>query len=92
MTPYLTVFIAFLLISKTPTFSFKKISINPRLTIFILFIICVSFLSLIFFTFQTLLFFSFLYLTSIPISSLLYFNYNKKDKNQNLEVDHEDVL
>ena len=36
ITPYLMVFVAILLISKIPTYSFKKISINRSMTIFLL--------------------------------------------------------
>ena len=53
--PIFTLLIAILLISKVPTYSFKKIKIRPGLTIFILFVIGVSFVTLMFFTFETLI-------------------------------------
>ena len=60
LIPYFTVLIAFLLVSKFPTFSFKKISISPKTTIFILLGIGLVFISLLFYTFETLLIFGFI--------------------------------
>ena len=77
ITPYFTVFIAILLVSKIPTLSLKKISVSPKTTIFILLAIGIIFISLIDYTFETLLIFGFFYLISIPIS---YRNQIKKAK------------
>ena len=63
--PIFTIIIAVLLISKVPTYSFKNIKIKPALTVFILLAIGISFVTLMFFTFETLLIFSFLYILSI---------------------------
>ena len=90
--PVFTLLIAILLISKIPTYSFKKIKIRPGLTIFILFAIGVSFVTLMFFTFETLIAFSFLYLLSIPLASFTYFKNKKLNKSENLEEEHEDIL
>ena len=90
--PVFTLLIAILLISKIPTYSFKKIKIRPGLTIFILFAIGVSFVTLMFFTFETLIAFSFLYLLSIPLASFTYFKNKKLNKSDNLEEEHEDIL
>ena len=90
--PVFTLLIAILLISKIPTYSFKKIKIRPGLTIFILFAIGVSFVTLMFFTFETLIAFSFLYLLSIPLASFTYFKNKKLSKSDNLEEEHEDIL
>ena len=57
LTPYLTILIAILLVSKIPTLSLKKISISPKTTVFILLGIGITFISLLFFTFETLLLF-----------------------------------
>ena len=46
IAPYLEIFIAILLISKLPTFSFKKITIQSKMTIFILFTVGILFVSL----------------------------------------------
>ncbi len=92
ITPYFTVFIAILLVSKIPTLSLKKISVSPKTTIFILLAIGIIFIFLLDYTFETLLIFGFFYLISIPIS---YFVYNRKINKKSLETsedEHEDVL
>ena len=53
VTPYLTILISLLLVSKIPTLSFKKISISSKTTVFLLLSIGVIFISLLFFTFET---------------------------------------
>jgi CDP-diacylglycerol---serine O-phosphatidyltransferase len=90
LVPYLTIIISLLLISKIPTFSFKKISIAPKMTILILFAIGISFISLLFFTFETLLIFGLGYILTIPLAFFLY----KKNNNLKnyIEDDHEDIL
>ena len=92
LTPYFTILIAFLLVSKSPTLSLKKISISPKATAFILLGIGIIFISLLDYTFETLLVFGLVYLISIPFS---FFMYNKQNKKENLETsedEHEDVL
>ena len=90
--PIFTLIVAILLISKIPTYSFKKIKIKPTLTIFILLGIGISLITLIFFTFETLIAFSILYLLSIPIACFTY-NRNKKLVSlENTEEEHEDIL
>ena len=56
ITPYLTIFIALMLVSKVPTPSLKKISISPKTTIFLLLSVGMIFIALLFYTFKTLLF------------------------------------
>tara|TARA_Y100000591_G_C21807977_1_gene686083 strand:- start:160 stop:954 length:795 start_codon:yes stop_codon:yes gene_type:complete len=92
LTPYLMIFVSILLISKIPTFSFKRIKVKPNLTIFILLATGVSLASLIFFTFQTLFAFSFFYILSIPFSSYFYLKKQKAISERLNEEDHEDVL
>jgi CDP-diacylglycerol--serine O-phosphatidyltransferase len=95
LVPYITILISLLLISKFPTFSFKKISIQPKLTIFILFGIGISIISLIFFTFETLLLFGIGYFTIIPFAFFIYYKNNKNNKklkNDTSEEEHEDIL
>ena len=92
LIPIFTLVIAVLLISKVPTYSFKNIKIKPALTVFILLGIGVSFVTLMFFTFETLLAFSFLYILSIPMSCFTYFNQKKSIQIDNPEDEHEDVL
>ena len=90
--PFFTLIIAVLLISKVPTYSFKNIKIKPTLTVFILLGIGISFVTLMFFTFETLLAFSGLYILSIPIACLTYLNNKKTFEADNSEDEHEDVL
>ena len=90
--PYFTVLIAFLLVSKFPTFSFKKISISPKTTVFILLGIGLVFISLLFYTFETLLIFGLSYLILIPVSFFMYKKQMRKDSLESLDDDHEDVL
>ena len=91
LTPFFVVIVALLLISKIPTFSLKKIKISSQLSIFLLFGIVVTFISLIFFTFESLLIIGAVYLISIPLSYYFYKQTAKKINN-NLEEDHEDIL
>ena len=92
LTPYFTILIAILMVSKLPTLSFKKISISPKATAFILLGIGIVFISLLDYTFETLLIFGLVYLISIPISFFMYKNKNKKEILETSEDEHEDVL
>jgi len=92
VTPYLTVIIAMLLVSKIPTLSLKKISISPKITIFLLLGIGIIFIALLFYTLETLLVFGVVYLFSIPLSVVVYNNLNKKNLKKISDDDHEDIL
>ena len=92
LTPYFTILIAVLLVSKVPTLSLKKISISSGITAFILLGIGIIFISLLFYTFETLLIFSLVYLLSIPISFFMYKRKNKKETLETSDEEHEDVL
>ena len=91
-TPFLTILIALLLVSKIPTLSFKKISISSKTTIFLLLAAGLIFISLLFYTFETLLIFGIFYLFLIPISFFIFKNNQKKYSSKASEEDHEDVL
>ena len=91
-TPYLTVFIAILLVSKIPTLALKKISISPKATVFLLLGIGVVFIALLFYTLETLLIFGAVYLLSIPLSVIIYHNQNKKKLEKISDDNHEDIL
>ena len=91
-TPFFTLIIAILLVSKIPTLSLKKISISPKATGFILLGIGVIFISLMFFTFEILLIISLVYLISIPLSFFLYKKQSKRESLETSEEEHEDVL
>ncbi|MDA8688358.1 CDP-diacylglycerol--serine O-phosphatidyltransferase [Candidatus Pelagibacter bacterium] len=92
LTPYLTVLVAILLVSKIPTLALKKISISPKMTIFLLLTVGVIFIALLFYTLETLLIFGLFYLISIPISIFLYVKQNKKNLKKISNEDHEDIL
>ena len=92
LTPFLTVFIALLLVSKIPTPSLKKISISSKATIFLLLVVGLIFIALLFYTFETLLLFGLLYLSSIPISVFIFYNQKKKKLTKISDEDHEDIL
>ena len=92
ITPYLTIIVSLLLISKLPTYSFKKISIKRNMTIFLLLGVGLFFVSIIQFTFETISLGLFIYLIIIPLGIL---NYNKKSRaveNDLLDEDQQDIL
>ena len=91
-TPYFTVLIAILLVSKIPTLALKKISISPKATVFLLLGIGIIFISLLSYTFETLFAFGIVYLISIPIGILIYSKLNKKNSEKISEENHEDIL
>ena len=92
LTPFLTVLIALLLVSKIPTPSLKKISISSKTTVFLLLSAGIIFIALLFYTFETLLVFSLIYLISVPLSILIYKKQQKKYTSKIYEEDHEDIL
>ena len=92
LTPYFTVIIAILLVSKIPTLALKKISISSRATVFLLLGIGIVFIALLFYTLETLLIFGVIYLITIPVSIILYNNQNKKNLGKISDENHEDIL
>ena len=92
ITPYLTILIALLLVSKIPTLSFKKISISSKATIFLLLTVGLIFIALLFYTFETLLVFGLVYLALIPVSFLIYKKQQKIYSQKISDEDHEDIL
>ena len=92
ITPYMTVIIAFLLVSKIPTLALKKISISPKVTVFLLLGMGVIFIALLFYTLETLLIFGVVYLLSIPLSIIIYKKQNKKNLEKISYDNHEDIL
>ena len=91
-TPYFTIMIAFLLVSKVPTLSLKKISISSKATVFLLLSAGIIFIALLFYTFKTLLIFNVFYIITIPISFFLFKNQQKKYISKISDEDHEDIL
>ncbi len=92
LTPYLTITIAILLVSKIPTLALKKISISPKTTVFLLLSIGIIIIALLFYTLKTLLVFGIIYLLSIPVSIIIYNNQNKKNYKKISDEEHEDIL
>jgi CDP-diacylglycerol--serine O-phosphatidyltransferase len=76
-----------LLISKFPSYSFKKIVIQRKTTIFLLFGIILFFGLLLIYTFEVISISSIIYLFLLPIS---YFHYQKLKKNNENDKIHED--
>ena len=92
-TPILFVLISLLLISKLPTYSFKKIAVPRRLTIFLLFGVVLFFGLLLIYTYNVIVISSLLYLALIPFSIFHFQNLNKKFVNENIDnEEHEDIL
>ncbi len=92
ISPFLVVLSSVLLISKVPTFSFKKIVVQRKMTLFLLLGFGLFFVSIIQFTFETMAICCFIYLSMIPIS---IFNYRKKLKssqNDIVDEDQRDIL
>ena len=92
LTPYLTIAVAILLVSKIPTLSLKKISISPKTTVFLLLTVGIVFIALLFYTLEALLVFGITYLISIPVSIYIYSKQNRKNLKKISEEDHEDIL
>ena len=92
--PFLFVIISFLLISKFPTYSLKKIIVPRNLTIFLLFGIVLFFGLLLIYPFKIMFLFSLIYLCFIPISSMHYLKSNKIHDTVSFhdDDDHEDIL
>ena len=93
ITPLFFIATSFLLISKFPSYSFKKIVIQRKATIFLLFGIVLFFGLLLIYPFNVISISAIVYLTMLPIS---FFHYQKlKKQNEdtnNKEEDLEDVL
>ena len=84
---------SFLMISKIPTYSLKRIIIPRNSAIFLLLGIGIYLSLLIFYTFQTLFISGVIYICLIPISLFHYRKKNKKSFNPSLEEEEdEDVL
>ena len=85
---------SFLLISKFPTYSFKKIVIPRRTTIFLLFGIVLFFGLLLIYTFNVIAFSAVIYVLLLPISYLHFQKIKKKHENDKIQDDDdlEDIL
>ena len=89
LVPSIFIVVSILLISKVPTYAFKKISVKRRTTVFLVFGVVLVFVLLFMFPFQTLVAATSIYILSIPISFFHYSKLDKKNKSENL-FDHEE--
>tara|TARA_B100000035_G_scaffold310826_1_gene319316 strand:- start:209 stop:1009 length:801 start_codon:yes stop_codon:yes gene_type:complete len=89
LVPSIFVVVSILLISKMPTYAFKKISVKRKTTVFLVFGVVLAFVLLFMFPFQTLFAAASIYILSIPISFFHYSKLDKKNKSENL-FDHEE--
>ena len=87
VVPLFFILISLMLISKVPTFAFKKISIPRRMTIFALFGIVLFFGLLFIYTFKVLVICGLIYICLIPIG---YFSYQKIHKQKILNGESSD--
>ena len=88
ITSTMFILTSFLMISKVPTYSLKKITIKRSTTIFLLFSICLYFGLLIIYTFKLLFLTGIIYLTFIPVS---YFHYRKLSKREKISEHSQEV-
>ena len=88
IVPIFFIITSFLLISKFPSYSFKKIVIQRKATIFLLFGIVLFFGLLLIYPFNVISVSALIYLSMLPIS---FFHYQKlKQKNEGQNYDDED--
>ena len=87
LSPFLVILASILLISKVPTFSFKKIVVQRKMTLFLLLGFGLFFVSIIQFTYETMTICCLLYLILIPVS---IFNYRSKLRTVQKEIAEED--
>jgi len=94
IVPIFFITTSFLLISKFPTYSFKKIVIPRRTTIFLLFSIVLFFGLLLIYTFNVIAISAVIYLLLLPISLIHYQKIKKQHENDRIQDDDdlEDVL
>jgi CDP-diacylglycerol--serine O-phosphatidyltransferase len=95
IVPIFFITTSFLLISKFPTYSLKKIIIPRSMTIFLLFGIVLFFGLLLIYTFKVIAFSGLIYLSLIPISFVHYRKIKKQNNigsNKDESEDHEDIL
>ena len=94
IVPIFFILTSFLLISKFPSYSFKKIVIPRRTTIFLLFSIVLFFGLLLIYTFNVITISVIIYLLLLPISFFHYQKIKKKHENDKIQDDDdlEDIL
>jgi len=91
LVPVFFISVSFLLISKFPTYSLKKIIIPRSMTVFLLFGIVLFFGLLLIYPFKVITVSGFIYLSLIPISILHYRKINKQKDINKIENDDDDL-
>ena len=89
ITPIFFIVTSFLLISKFPSYSFKKIVIQRKATIFLLFGIVLFFGLLLIYTFEVIAISSMIYLSLLPISFFHYQKIRKNNENDKIQDDED---
>ena len=93
IVPIMFIIISILLISKVPTYSFKRIAVPRSASIFLLFGVILYFGLILVYTFNAIIISGLIYLLMVPISSMHYFMIKKNVKIVTDDSDHhEDVL
>ncbi len=93
IVPTLFIIVSILLISKIPTYSFKRIVVPRSASIFLLFTVILYFGLILVYTFNAIIISGLIYMFMIPISSMHYFIIKKNQKTVTNDTDHhEDVL
>ncbi len=93
VVPTFFIIISILLISKIPTYSFKRIAVPRSTSIFLLFSVILFFGLILVYTFNTILIAGAFYLLIIPVSTSHYYYISKNHKLIDNEMDHhEDIL
>ncbi len=87
IVPSFFIVTSFLLISKFPSYSFKKIVIPRKTTIFLLFSIVLFFGLLLIYTFNVIAISSIIYLFLLPISFIHYQKIKKNHENDKIQED-----
>ena len=91
IVPIFFIVTSFLLISKFPTYSFKKIVIQRKATIFLLFGIILFFGLLLIYPFNVISLSALIYLAVLPISYFHYQKFKKQNEGQNYDDEDDDL-
>ena len=91
VVPIFFILTSLLLISKFPSYSLKKIVIQRKTTIFLLFGIVLFFGLLLIYPFNVIALSAIIYLTMLPISFLHYQKLKKQNEDQNFKDEDDDL-
>ncbi|MDC3099065.1 CDP-diacylglycerol--serine O-phosphatidyltransferase [Candidatus Pelagibacter sp.] len=91
VVPIFFIVTSFLLISKFPSYSFKKIVIQRKTTIFLLFAIVLFFGLLLIYPFNVIAISAIIYLLMLPISFFHYQKLKKQNEDQNFKDEDDDL-